>query len=230
MTYSEGRSRRRAAGICLIAGPGLVLAGAAIFPSLAADQEDWVADIAAAGTRGAAGSALVIVGLALSVLAYMALVHLLREHRPLAGDIGGALAIVGAALMTGLLGMSLAEVEVIRHLGSSAETAAVIDAIDESPAAIVMFVGTLLLPLGLVVLSIALARARTTPPLVAGLLGVGAVVFFVGNFGFLPLLIAGSAAMFVATALIGMQLLAETDREWEHVPQFRGFHRAASAA
>lgn len=230
MRSSEHQLRRRAAGICLIAGPGLILAGWSMFPSISDDQEAWVADVAAASTRSAAGLALIIVGVALSVVAYMGLVHLLREHRPIAGDFGGAIAIVGTVLMGAMAGLALAEVEVIRHLGASADTAAIIDDIDGSAAASVVWAGPVFATIGLLVLATGLARAQTTPPLMAGLLAAGTLVHAVGwVLTSVAVIVVGSALMFVALAYIGAQMLLETDEEWEHVPQFHGFHRTPRA-
>lgn len=231
MSFSEQRSRRIAAGVCLVAGPGLALAGWAMFPSVADPNADWVSDIAAEPSRASAGMAIAIVGVTLSILGYMALVHLLRERQPLTGDIGGAMAIIGTAVMAALMGLVLAQVEAIRQLGDSTETIAVIDAIDESSAALVLWLAPILATVGLAVLAVGLVRAHTAPPLFAALFGFGAVIQFVGLFlaTSMPVVIVGSAAMFAGLAAIGMQLLMETDEEWEHVPAFEGFHRASAA-
>lgn len=225
---SDQRARRVAAGVSLIVGPALMLVGWAMFP-IADTNAEWALDVSAAGTRAAGGMALVIVGIAVSILAYMALVHLQRERQPLFGDIGGAIAIIGASLTGAMLGLVLAEVEAIRHLGPSTETAVLLDAIDDSAAAIVLWLGPLVWPVGLVVLAIGLARAHATPSLFAAMLGVGAAAQLVGLFianG--PIIIVGSAAMFIALAFIGGQLLVESDEDWEHVPVFEGFHRVST--
>lgn len=231
MTFADRRLRRLASAFCLIVGPGLLLVGWAIFPSVDGDNTVWVADIADQPDRAATGLALVIVGIALSLVGYMALVHLLRERHALLGDIGGGLAVVGTAGIGALMGLELAMIESIRHLGSSAETVALIEAIGESNALIPLWVAPLVGTLGLVVLGSALMWARTAPMTYGALLALGAILQLLGFFVVqsMVLVIVAFAAMFVAQAGIGLQLLMETDEEWDHAPTFvgAGFHRSA---
>lgn len=231
MPYADRRFRRLASAFCLITGPGLVLVGWAMFPSVDADNTVWVADIADEPDRAATGIALVIVGITVSLVGYMALVHLVREQHALLGDIGGGLAVVGTAAIGALMGLELAMIESIRHLGSSAETVALIEAIGESSAAVPLWVAPLVSTLGLVVLGVALMWARTAPMAYGALLALGAVVQLVGFFVVpsMALVIIAFAAMFVAQAGIGIQLLMETDEEWDHAPTYvgAGFHRRA---
>lgn len=228
---TELRSRRIAAGVCLILGPALMVAGWAVFPSVADSNVEWVSDVVADPSRSAVGIGLVIVGLSLSILAYMALVHLQRERQPLLGDVGGALAMIGGALTVGAFGLVLAEVQAIRHLGDSEATAAMVDAIDESGVAVVVWLGPIVWTLGLVILAVGLVRAHAAPEVLAVGLGLGAIVHLVGMFfvGSVVMVVAGAAILFLSLAAIGVQLLLETDDDWEHVPEFRGFHRATIA-
>ncbi len=161
----------------------------------------------------------------------MALVHLVREQHALMGDIGGGLAVVGTALIGALMGLELAMIESIRHLGSSAETVTLIEAIGDSSATIPMWVAPFAGTLGLVLLGLALIRARTAPVAYGALLALGAIVQLLGFFVVpsMVLVIVAFAAMFVAQAGIGVQLLRETDEEWDHAPTYAGygFHRSA---
>jgi len=231
MPFADRRFRRLASAICLILGPGLLLVGWAMFPSVDSDNTVWVADIAAEPDRAATGLSLVIVGIALSLVGYLALVHLVREQHAMLGDIGGGLALVGTAALGALMGLELAMIESIRHLGSSAETVTLIEAIGDSGAVVPLWVAPFASTFGLVALGVALIWARTMPMAYGALLALGTVVQFLGFFVVpsMALVIVGFASMFLAQAGIGVQLLRETDEEWDHAPTYAGlgFHRSA---
>lgn len=231
MPFTDRRLRRLASAFCLISGPGLLLVGWAMFPSVDADNTVWVADIAAEPDRAATGLSLVIVGIALSLVGYIALVHLVREQHAILGDIGGGLAVVGTAAIGALMGLELAMIESIRHLGSSAETVALIESIGDSSATIPLWVAPLVSTVGLVLLGLTLIWARTAPAAYGALLALGAIAQLFGFFVVpsMVLVIVAFAAMFVAQAGIGIQLATETDEEWDHAPTYAGygFHRNA---
>lgn len=230
MHFSDAHSRRLIGGLCLILGPALILIAWSTNPSFDNDTAGWVSDVADEPARWAFGVALMAVGAAVSVIGYLALVHLLREHKPLIGDAGGALAVGGTVLLGAVVGVGLAEVEAIRHLGDSEATASMIEAIDDSAASAVLYAGTLLMTVGLLMLAYGLFMARTAPRALAALFGIGAATQAAGALAFIgPVAIAGSALVFVALGGIGAQLLRETDEAWEHAPVYEGFHTVATA-
>jgi hypothetical protein len=225
MQFADHRSRRLAGGASLLVGPALILAGFAMQPGTDPEAAAWVADVAAAPGRAAASLTLVAIGTAVSLFAYLSLVHMLRERRPVLGDVGGALAIVGGASMLALMGAAIAEVEAIRELAGAASAETLVDAIDSSVAMGTLFVGAILGTVGVIVLAAGLYAAQTTPwPLSIGL-GLGSLVLALGMFGFQSFawVIVGAAITFLAMGGIGIQLIAETDEDWEHAPTFQGF-------
>lgn len=216
MRLSAPATRRLAAGGSLIAGPGLVLAGFGMFPSVADDDAVWVADIAHHQTRAALGIVLAMVGVSLSVFAYLTLARLLRERRSALANIGGFLAVAGSVMFAAVGGIVLAEVETIQHLGASDATAATIKAVDRSAGAAVPYIGNLAATIGLVLLAYGLLRTRIVPWPLPVLLAVGIVaqtVSLAGG-GSLPILIAGSACIFVALAAVGVRLLTRPAELW----------------
>lgn len=217
--------RRIIGGITLLVAPAVALAGWSMFPSLADDDTVWVAHVADGTTRAAASMALVGAGAALSVIAYLTLVHLVRERHPALGEVGGVLAAVGSALSVGIGGLALAEVEVVRAQGESAATVSAVKAVDQSSAALVMWLGPLVAAIGIVVLAFALYRSRTVPQAIAALLGLSAVVQFAGMFlaASVPVVIIGSGGLLLALGAIGILVLTQLDADWEHVPQYQGF-------
>jgi len=231
MPNSEHHYRRLASGVFLIVGPGLTLAGWSIFPSVDGDNAVWVADIADQPDRAATGMTLVIIGIALSMLGYMAIVHLLRDRQPFVGDVGGALTIVGTAMIGALMGLELGQVEAVRHLGDGPETVTLVDTVVGSGWLAAVWFGPILGTAGLLMLAGGLIASRSTPPLFGLLLGLGAIGQALGFFAFesLPIVVVGFAAMFVALAAIGIQLLTETDADWEEAPSYAGFHRISAA-
>ena len=94
----------------------------------------------------------------------------------------------------------------------------------------VFFFLSLAFMIGMVVLAYGLYRAHAIHWSTAGALAAGVVVlqiaFFVGNTA--AWFIVASAILLVAFATIGRMVLLETDEDWEHTPEFKGFRPAAT--
>lgn len=224
MQFADNRSRRLAGGTSLILGPGLMLTGWAISPTSGGDQTQWVADMAAAPAQGALGITFVIAGATLMVFAFLSLVHLLREHEPVWGDVGGALAIIGGVVSAAMMGLALAEIEVIRELGAGASTVALIDTIEGSAAVTTVYVVGLLRVVGMLMLAYALYESRTAPRPLTLTFAAGVIVETTGIFIFsFPVIIVGTALLFIGLAGMGVLLITESDEDWEHAPTFDGF-------
>jgi hypothetical protein len=85
----------------------------------------------------------------------------------------------------------------------------------------------LALALGYVVLAWGLAAARAISPMMAGCIGLGAALLSIAFATAVTwLLIVAAAVLLIGVGSTGLMVLRETDADWEHTPQFRGFRAA----
>src|SRR5436305_1038483 len=91
-----------------------------------------------------------------------------------------------------------------------------------------LFVVGFVLAVGLVVMAVGVYRARFVDWWMAALIAIGPVLVEVAFPAHaLWLAIVGAAFMLVGFGSIGMMVLGETDTDWEHTPEYRGFRPAA---
>lgn len=221
----EHHLRKQIGGAALILAPIAGLMGAIASPALDSDELDWIGNLAAGTDRAWIGSLLGVASIALGVFAVLALVHLVRERAPEYGDVGGAAAVVGLVLSTLYFGMAAMANEMARSAVAETTSAQLVNDALTSPVGVAALIGSLLFPVGLVVLATGLYRAQAAPILTAVGLGLFAVAAAVGYLAFsTPLLVAGFAVLTASLAPLGWQVLREPDEAWEHAPTFRGFH------
>ena len=81
---------------------------------------------------------------------------------------------------------------------------------------------------GMLFLAAGLYRARAVQSWTAAMLGVGSIVLGVG-FGMTEdvVSIIGAAVLLVGFAQVGRMVLTESDEDWEHTPEYRGFRPRA---
>jgi hypothetical protein len=127
-------------------------------------------------------------------------------------------------------GVSLMEWQMVRGGADSAQMTALLDRFMHTTGTEVFFFFSLAFTVGLIVLALGLYQAHFVHWSTAVALGAGAVVlqiaFFVGNTS--AWFIIAAAILFVGFVTIGRMVLAETDEDWEHTPEFRGFRPAAT--
>jgi hypothetical protein len=89
----------------------------------------------------------------------------------------------------------------------------------------------LLVFVGLIVLAVQLWRTRVVASWQAAAIALGSVlVGAAGPSAVQVLSVAGMVLLFIGLAPIGYMVLTESDAEWEHTPEFRGFGRTAMGA
>ena len=60
------------------------------------------------------------------------------------------------------------------------------------------------------------------------MLGIGSIVLTVGNMVASEVVaVIGSAVLLVGFVQVGRMVLAESDEDWEHTPEYRGFRPMA---
>ena len=206
-------------GSCLVLAPVVLLVGGLLHPEETTDATRQFEIIAADIGRWEVAHWLISASMLLMMGAVVGLAHLLRDHRPFEGIIGGAVTMIG---LMALFAVATSEAAIIPELGRSgtAEAAAVFERIFESGARWVLLIPVMLLPLGLIVMSYGMYRARVTEAWVAGSVAAGSLGFAVSlPTGSAVAFGIGLALMLVGLARVGWSVLTETDDQWHHPPQ-----------
>lgn len=230
MAFSDSHHlRKMVAGACMVLAPLLFLVGFIVSPQLESGAVAQLKQASAHVDRYYISNLIAMVGLALLVPAILGLMHMLRERRPSYGFIGGALAIVGLLGAMCATGAAFVIWEMARHGGANAVNSAVLHgAIRDAGATIPLYLLSEVIAIGFVVMAAGLYRGRVVDWWMALLVAAGAVCICVAfPTATLALGIVGSAVMLVGLGSIGLIVLRETDADWEHTPDYRGFRPAA---
>jgi hypothetical protein len=220
--------RKTVAGFCMIFAPLLLLIGLVVHPETGTDAASTIA--AAAGDPDAwyAAHLIILVSLVLAVPAVLGLMHMLREREVAWGHVGGGLAMLGILAFVGIValegfgGWQAAS-------GDRAEMVALFDRLYETAGVVVpFFVMSFGFALGMLCLAFGLYRARAVQSWMALCLAVSSVLLAIGFTAASELVsIIGAAFLLVGLASIGRMVLTETDEDWEHTPEYKGFRPLA---
>lgn len=231
MTTAQ-RTRRWIAGAAMMLAPLLLLISAIIQPSLKSGELNQLVVISGNLDSWYTSQAFALAALAVAVPAILGLMHMLRERQWQVGTVGGALALLGVVFSAGTVALSLVQWEMMRFGVPIPVTAAVIHDLKTTAGMEIPFI---ILPfafaLGMAILALGLAMSRAANPAVAAAIGVGAIGIPVAYaIASVTLLIIAAAVLLVGLATTGWFVLRETDAEWEHTPEFRGFRPAGPPA
>lgn len=222
--------RKTVAGICMILAPVLFLASAILAPSSDNDAGAILGAVGDHADRFYVSTVLGIVGTVLLVPALLGLMHMLRERQVALGHAGGGLALLGSLVFMMFWGVSLMEWQMVRGGANPVQMTALLDRFMHTTGTELFFFFSLAFTVGLLLLALGLYRAHAVHWSTAGALGAGAIVlqigFFVGNTA--AWFIVASAILLVGFAAVGRMILTETDADWDHTPEFRGFRPAAT--
>ena len=207
--------RRTVAGICLIAGPLLLLIGGAVTPSESSDGANaYMKSVAADPGAYEWGTVAFALGFALLVPGLVGAVHLLRHRAVVLGHVFGSLAILGVVMFTALVATTFYDIAIAASLPLEQATK-VNDAVEDVSGA-----GVVLIPalfgtfVGLVGMAIALWRGGWTPAWVAAA-GAGGMILLVAGDGNQALGIAGAVALLVGYGYVGLTMLRMGNDAWE---------------
>ncbi|MET0625874.1 MAG: hypothetical protein ABW250_23270 [Pyrinomonadaceae bacterium] len=198
--------RRAGATACLLAAPLLMLAGDVL--------RLWV---------GEQRTSLVTFKLAFALFvgAALAIVRLTSERADRVGLVGGALVVVGCLGGSGILTASAVFGAIDAAGLDAAATGAVEAAMRTSGVGgfILLYpLPGLAFPVGFLVLSYALLRARVVSPAAAATLALGALLFPVGRIGGFAWAVIGSGVgMSVGLGLVALRVLGTSAGEWAPV-------------
>ncbi|TML34567.1 MAG: hypothetical protein E6G00_10950 [Actinobacteria bacterium] len=221
--------RKMTAGVCMVLAPLLFLAAFIVSPKL---ETGAVAQLRVAAShidRFYISGLIGVIGLVLLVPAVLGLMHMLRERRPGYGAIGGALAMIGLLGSVASAGVGFAIWEMARHGAANATNSAVLHGLlHDAGAMIPVYIVGEVIAVGFVVLCAGLYLARVVDWWMALFIAAGAVCIDIAfPAGVLALGIVGAALLLVGLGSVGLMVIRETDADWEHTPDYRGFRPAA---
>ena len=223
--------RKTIAGMCMIAAPLLLVVGMIVHPESKSDVGDQLAVIAGNMDEWYAAHLIIAVSLVLFVPAVLGLMHMLREREVAYGHLGGGLAIVGLLATTGIVAMEgFVGWQAGAATGSDAAAmTALFERVTETTGVVVpFFVMSYALTVGVLFLAAGLYRARAVQSWTAAMLGIGSIALSVGlSMTDDVVSIIGAAVLLVGFFQVGRMVLIESDEEWEHTPEYRGFRPLA---
>lgn len=216
--------RKMVAGMCMLVAPLLLLVGAVVHPGRSTDVADQLAIVAANQDAWYAAHLIELLAIVLFLPVILGLMHMMREREPALGHIGGALALVGLMATTavvtieGLVGWQAGA-------QNSAEMVALFERMTESAGIVVPVLAmSFALSLGVIVMMWGLVRSRVVPAWVGAAVTSAALCLAVaGPLASGILSIVGGSLLVVGIGTIGRMVATESDEDWEHTPDFRGF-------
>ena len=225
MGFSDSHHfRRMVAGVCMVMGPLLALAAAVVSPAFHTDAGDQLASVAANQDRFLAAMLISMLAVALLLVAALGLMHMLRERMAGYGSAGGAMAVVGLMAYMAQIGFALTQWQMVRD-GVQASDVATVDGATHTAALVIpLAIVPLLSAVGFVTLAAGLWRAHVVDWWMAAAVAVGSVLIVLrGLVASMGLGIVGAAVFLGGVGAIGLMVLRESDADWEHTPEYRGF-------
>ena len=223
--------RKTVAGVCMITAPLLLVIGMIIHPESKSDVGDQLAVISANMDEWYAAHLIVAISLVLAVPAVLGLMHMLREREVAYGHLGGGLALVGLLALTAIVAIEgFVGWQAGAATGSDAAAmTALFERVTETTGVVIpVFVMSFAFTVGMLFLAAGLYRAHAVQSWTAAMLGIGSVVLAVGSAMTDDVVsIIGAAVLLVGFVQIGRMVLTESDEDWEHTPEYRGFRTVA---
>ena len=225
MRFSDSHHfRRMIAGCCMVAGPLAVLGAFVVSPAIHSDAREQLASFAAHPDRMLIAALATLVAVALMVGATLGLMHMLRERMAALGHAGGIMALVGLVAYAALAGASLLAWQMVSDGVQATDVTAWDGFANATATVIALVVASWVGAVGFVVLAAGLWRAHVVDWWMAAAIAVGAVAIALATpLESVAVGIAGAAVLVVGLGAIGMMVLRETDADWEHTPEYRGF-------
>lgn len=217
--------RKLVAGACMLMSPLLLLVAMVVHPGLEDGPVAQFAVISGDLDAWYLTSMLLLLSGLLAFPAVLGLMHMLREREVALGHVGGSLGLIGLVAFTGLVAITGFAAWAMADAGTRAAGVVLLDRVDNSAALSIPFYwSTFAFTIGAVCLAIGIYKARAAQSWMALCLAVGAVAFALGGgMAMSWLTIVGAAVLFVGLGSIGRMVLTESDEDWEHTPEYRGF-------
>jgi hypothetical protein len=227
MTYLSDAHhfRKMVAGFCMVAAPLLLLVGMVIHPEGKTDEGAQLAVVADNLDAWYIAHLLVLVSIVLAVPAVLGLMHMLREREVAYGHLGGGLGLLGLIALTGIVTIDGFVGWQMASAGDRGEMTALFERLNDTAGVFIpLFLASLAFTLGMLCLAFGLYRARAVQWWMALFVAIAAILLGIGGpMAVNWLMIVGAAFLFVGLGSIGRMVLTESDEDWEHTPEYRGF-------
>jgi hypothetical protein len=172
---------RAAAAISLILNAVLSVIAIALMPTFAQSSAKFLEAIDAAGTTATISAAAFVIAQLPFIIAVLGLAHLAGIRAPILAIIGGTIAVIGGFGHAVFGGTQLLQLSMAADSANHGVYAALLDGEMPLPLMILMMCGTAGTVLGLLLLGVALLRAKVGPRWVPYAIWVWLVVEFVGS-------------------------------------------------
>ncbi|GAC1318893.1 MAG: hypothetical protein NVSMB25_08890 [Thermoleophilaceae bacterium] len=228
MGFSDSHHfRKLVAGSCMVIGPLLALGSFVVSPRIDGDTANQIAQISQHQDRFLVSMLLALAAVPLVTVAALGLMHMLRERMVGYGHLGGGLALFGLLATMAQLGSQLTLWPMVRD-GSRAANISVWHAVTHEAATMIpLYIVPLVAALGFVTLALGVYRAHAVDWWMAALLALGAAgIALAIPLASIALGIVGAALFLVGSGSIGLIVVSESDADWVHTPEHRGFRTA----
>ncbi len=205
--------RRTVVGLCLIAGPLVTLIGGLVTKWEENDTKaPYMRSLAENPTRAQISAVLLYFGFLLTAVGTFGILHLLRHRAVVLGHVAGVLAVWGWVTFPGLLISDFYDLS-LAQWSNRQEAIAISDRAEGYVGSAIMGIPVLLGVIGLVLLGVALWRARFAPLWVPIVLLLGLAIGFFGP----PTVVfftTGWVLWLVALGYVGLKILRMSDEVW----------------
>lgn len=181
MRFNARELPRTAAALSMFAAPLLLLASSLVSPALKSSSGAQLDVIAQNPARWYWFTVLLLSGSILLVPALLGIAALVRTSAPRLGNLGGALAVLGAPIAVGDVMTQLMSWQMTTAGADRAQMAALLDRFQDAAGANVVFgIGGLAVVVGTLLLTVGLLRGRLAPAWATIGLSLGIVANVVG--------------------------------------------------
>lgn len=212
--------RRQIGGAAMIVAPLVIVLAELLHGRFETSAAEQIAVVTDNTGRWYAAHILVLVGLVLTVPAFLGLARLLERSRPVIANVSRLAFVPGLVALTSLAGMELVLWQMAQPGRDRVEMVALLESLNESAGIAPLFGFVLLFPVAWLLAGIGLYFARATPVWGAALIALSQPVGFVSEFSGGPkwLAVAAQIAFAIGLVPVGVRVLRQSDDAWEQRP------------
>ncbi len=204
--------RRTFMGLCLIAAPLVGLIGALVLPKFGDNIPAELTWVSQHPGHWLLGTYLTLVSFVLLVPATLGLLHLLRERAVVLGHLGGGLFLLGNFFHLVIVGFALTEIPLAVSGMPQSQLLTMMDQMFGHPAFLLLLPPFFGFHLGLLMLAVAVWRAKMTPLWMALLILAAPLMIFIAPDSYNNELLTG--CLLISFGWIGLKVLRMSDTEW----------------
>ena len=209
--------RRQIGGAAMIVAPLVIVLAELLHGRFETDAAKQIAVVTDNTGRWYAAHVLVLVGLVLTVPAFLGLARLLERSRPVIANISRLVFVPGLVALTSVAGMELVLWQMAQPGRDRLEMVALLESLNESAGIAPLFGFVLLFPAAWLLAGIGLYVSRATPVWGAALIALSQPVGFVSEFSGGPkwLAVAAQVAFAIGLVPVGVRVLRQSDDTWK---------------